>query len=87
MGHVGAETAAHDAIPRRVIHGVKFCLQDVRDVIQDTLLFESIVGAVNCMLLHLFGHVSELDDSVLGVCLIASNHSRLGLYLYHYSNY
>ena len=87
VGNIGAEAAPHDAVPCRVVHGVELGLEDVCDVIQDSLLLERIVRTVNCMLLHLFRHVSELDDCVLGLSLIACDDGCLSLHLYHYSNY
>ena len=87
VGDIGAEAAPHDAIPCRVVHGVELGLEDVRDVVQDSLLLERVVCTVNCMLLHLFRHVSELDDGVLGLSLITCDDGCLSLHLYHYSNY
>ena len=87
VSDIGPEAAPHYAIPCRVVHGIELCLEDVRDVIQDSFLLERIVRTVNCMLLHLFRHVSELDDGVLSLCLITCDDGCLSLHLYHYSNY
>jgi len=54
MGDVGAETTADNTVPGRVVHCVKLSFEDLCDVIEDTLFLESVICAINCMLLHLF---------------------------------
>ena len=71
MGDIRAETTADDAVPGRVVHRVELGLEDLCDVVEDALLPKGVIGAVNCVLLHLFGHVCELHYRVLSLRLVS----------------
>ena len=62
--HVAAEVAADDAMPGRVVLLVELLLDVGSDVLLDVELLKGLGGAVHCVLLHVFGHVSILDDGL-----------------------
>ena len=62
MRNVRAHTAANDAMPGRLVHGVELGLDNLCDVVENGFLLEGILAAVDSMLLHTFGHIRVLDD-------------------------
>ena len=67
MGHVGTEVTAHNAVPRGVVLLVELLLDECGNVLFDVELLEGLSGNVDGVLLHVFGHISVLDDC-LSVC-------------------
>jgi len=61
VGDVGAEVAAHDAMPGGVVLLVELLLDVRGNVLLDVVLLEGLGGAVDGVLLHLLGHVRVLD--------------------------
>ena len=70
MSYVASHTTTHNTVPRGLVHRVEFSLNYLCDVVQNALLLEGECHAVNCVLLHGFAHVGELDNSVGGVLLV-----------------
>jgi len=75
VGDVGAEVAAHDAVPGGVVLLVELLLDEGGDVLLDVVLLEGLRGAVDSVLLHVLCHVGILDHSLalrhlggFGVC-------------------
>jgi len=64
VGDVGAEVAAHDAVPGGVVLLVELLLDEGGDVLLDVVLLEGLGGAVDSVLLHLLGHVRILDHGL-----------------------
>jgi len=64
MGHVGAEVAAHDAVPGGVVLLVELLLDEGGDVLLDVVLLEGLRGAVDSVLLHVLCHVGILDHGL-----------------------
>ena len=62
MGDVGAEVSAHHTVPCGVVFLVELLLDVCGNVLLDVELLQRYVGAVDGILLHLFVHVSVLDD-------------------------
>ena len=58
---VRAEVAANDAVPRWVVLFIEFFLNIGSDVLLDVVLLERLCRTVNCILLHVLGHVRILD--------------------------
>merc|ERR1719384_1260470 len=58
---VGAEIAAHAAVPGRVVLLVKLFLDEGGNVFLNVVLFKCLRGTVYGILLHVLGHVSILD--------------------------
>ena len=67
MGHVRAEVAADDAVPRRVVLFVELLLDEGSNVLLDVELLESLGGDINRVLLHIFRHVCVLHNG-FAVC-------------------
>ena len=67
MGDIGAEVAAHDAMPGGVVLFVEFLLDEGSDVLLNVVALEGVGRDVDSVLLHVLGHVSVLDDG-LAVC-------------------
>ena len=63
VGHVGTEVTAHNAMPGGVVLFVEFLLDEGSDVLLNVELLEGLGGDINSVLLHVFGHVSILDNS------------------------
>jgi len=61
VGHVGAKVSAHDAVPGGVVLFVKLLLDVGRNVLLNVVLFQSLGGAIDGVLLHLLRHVGVLD--------------------------
>ena len=61
----------NDAVPCGVVLLVKFLLDESCDVLFDVELLQGLGSNVNCVLLHIFGHVCILDDC-LPVCHLSS---------------
>ena len=70
VGHVGAQTTAHDAVPSRQVHRVKLCLDDLCDIVQNPALLEGEGHAVDGVLLHVLVHVGILNHCILSVLLV-----------------
>jgi len=64
VGDVGAEVAAHDAVPGGVVLLVELLLDEGGDVLLDVVLLQGLGGAVHGVLLHVLGHVRVLDDGL-----------------------
>ncbi len=64
VGDVGAEVAADDAVPGRVVFLVELLLDVGSDVLLDVEFLEGLGGAVNCVLLHVLRHVGILDHGL-----------------------
>lgn len=64
VGDIGAEVAADDAVPGGVVLLVELLLDVSSDIFFDVELFQSYVGAVDGVLLHLLVHVSMLDHGL-----------------------
>ena len=64
VGHIGAEVAAHNAVPGGVVLLVELLLDEGGDVLLDVVLLEGLGGHVDSVLLHVLGHISVLDDSL-----------------------
>ena len=62
VGNVGAEVAAHDAMPGGIVLLVEFFLDVSCDVFFDVEFLQGYVGAIDGILLHFFVHVGMLDD-------------------------
>ena len=58
---IGAEVAANDAMPRRVVLFVELLLDVGGDVLLDVVLLQGLGGAIDRVLLHVFRHVGVLD--------------------------
>merc|ERR1719167_1605686 len=54
---VRAEVPADDHMPRRVVLLVELLLDEGSDVFFDIVFFEGLRGAIDGVLLHVFGHV------------------------------
>jgi len=67
VGHVRPKVPADDAVPRRVVFFVEFFLNVSCNILLYVVLLQSSGGAVHSILLHLFAHVSILDDG-FAVC-------------------
>ena len=63
VGHVRAEVTADNAVPGGVVLLVEFLLDEGSDVLLNVVLFEGLGGDIDSVLLHIFGHVSILDNS------------------------
>jgi hypothetical protein len=61
MRDVAAEVASDDAVPRWVVLLVELLLDVSSNILLDVVLFQSLSGAVNSVLLHLLRHVGVLD--------------------------
>ena len=68
VGDVGAEVPAHDGVPGGVVLLVELFLDIGGDVLLDVELLQSHVGAVDCVLLHLFVHVGVLNNGLSLCC-------------------
>jgi len=64
VGDVGAEVAAHDAVPGGVVLLVELLLDEGGDVLLDVVLLEGLRGAVDSVLLHVLCHVGILDHGL-----------------------
>ena len=64
VGDVGAEVAADDAVPSGVVLLVELLLDVGGDVLFDVELFHGLGGDFGGVGLHVFGHVSVLDDGL-----------------------
>jgi len=64
VGDVGAEVAAHDAVPGGVVLLVELLLDEGGDVLLDVVLLEGLGGAVDSVLLHVLCHVGILDHGL-----------------------
>ena len=64
VGDVGAEVAAHDAVPGGVVLLVKLLLDEGSDVLLNVEALKGLGRDVDGVLLHVLGHVSVLDDSL-----------------------
>ena len=63
VSHVRAEVTADNAVPGGVVLLVEFLLNESSDVLLNVVLFEGLGGDIDSVLLHIFGHVSVLDNS------------------------
>ena len=63
VGHVRAEVTADNAVPGGVVLLVEFLLDEGSDILLNVVLFEGLGGDIDSVLLHIFGHVSILDNS------------------------
>ena len=85
MGDIGAQTAAHNAMPSWQIHLIELCLDNLCDVVQYTPLCECKRHAVDRMLLHVLVHVGVLHHGILCVLLVESamrlHNLRVGVFL------
>ena len=70
MGDIGAHSAAHNAVPGRLIHRVEFSLDYFCNIVEHSLLLKSKANTVNCVLLHIWVHVCIFDDCILSVLLV-----------------
>eukprot|EP00923_Selenidium_pygospionis_P050826 GHVN01088100.1.p1 GENE.GHVN01088100.1~~GHVN01088100.1.p1 ORF type:complete len:132 (-),score=13.46 GHVN01088100.1:31-426(-) len=64
VGDIAAEVAAYDAMPSGVVLFVELLLDVGSDVLLDVVLLESLGGAVDGILLHIFRHISVLDHGL-----------------------
>ena len=64
VGDVGAEVTADDAVPSGVVLLVELLLDVGGDVLFDVELFHGLGGDFGGVGLHVFGHVSVLDDGL-----------------------
>ena len=64
VSDIGAEVAANDAVPGRVILLIKLLLDVGSDIFFDVELFEGNVSTVDGVLLHLLVHVSVLNHGL-----------------------
>lgn len=62
--NVGAKVPADDAVPGGVVLLVELLLYIRGYVLFDIVFLDSLSGTVDCVLLHLLGHVSVLDNSL-----------------------
>jgi hypothetical protein len=62
VGDVGAEVTADDAVPSGVVLLVELLLDVGGDVLLDVELLHGLGGDFGGVGLHVFGHVSVLDD-------------------------
>ena len=72
--NVRAEVPADDAVPGRVVLLVELLLDEGGNILLDVELFEGLGGDIDGVLLHIFSHVSVLNNG-LAVC-----HSNLNYY-------
>ena len=63
VGHIGAEVTANNAMPGGVVLFVEFLLDEGSDVLLNVEFLEGLGGDINSILLHVFGHVSILNNS------------------------
>jgi len=68
VGDVGAEVAAHDAVPGGVVLLVELLLDEGGDVLLDVELLHGLRGHVDGVLLHVLRHVGVLHH-----CLAVSH--------------
>ena len=77
MGYVGPEVSAHDAMPGGVVLLVELLLNEClkiiniemyRNILLNVELLQSLISAIDSILLHFLTHVSILDNC-LSVCL------------------
>jgi len=59
--HIAAKVAADNAVPCRVVLLIKLLLDVRRNVLFNVVLFERLGRTVDCVLLHVLGHISVLD--------------------------
>ena len=64
VGDVRAEVTANDAVPGGVVLLVELLLDVGGDVLFDVELFHGLGGDFGGVGLHVFGHVSVLDDGL-----------------------
>ena len=62
VGDVGTEVTAYDAVPGWVVLLVELLLDESSDVLLNVVLFKSLGADINSILLHVFSHVSILDN-------------------------
>ena len=75
VSDVGAEVAAHDAVPGGVVLLVELLLDEGGDVLLDVEALEGLRGDVDGILLHVLGHIGVLDDGFTighSVCFLSS---------------
>ena len=72
VGDIGAEVAANNAMPGRVVLLVELLLDEGGNVLLDVELLEGLGGDIDSILLHVFGHVSILNNC-LTVCHLQIN--------------
>jgi len=73
VGDIAAEVATNDAMPGRIILLVELLLDISGDVLLDVIFIQSLNSCVNCIVLHLFGHVRVLHHRFL----VAATHLRM----------
>ena len=73
VSDIAAETTAHHTVPGRQVHRIELGLDDLCDVVEDSLLLESKADTVDSVLLHLGHHVTLLHHCVL--CVFLGNSS------------
>jgi len=61
---VAAEVASNDAVPCWVVLLVELLLDEGSNVFLNVVLLQGLCGAVNSVLLHVFGHVRIFDHSL-----------------------
>ena len=64
VGDVGTEVSSHNAMPGWVVLLVELLLDEGGDILLDVELLEGLGGDIDSILLHVFGHISVLDDSL-----------------------
>jgi len=64
VGHVRTKVASNNAMPRGVMLLVELLLDVGGNVLLNVELLQRLGGAINRVLLHLFGHVSILHNSL-----------------------
>ena len=62
MGDIGAEASANNAVPGGIVHRIKLRLDNLGNVVKNSLLLEGKASAINGMLLHLRGHILEFHN-------------------------
>ena len=81
--YIRAHTAPNDAMPSWKVNGIKLCLNNLRNVVENAALLKCESDTIDGMLLHVGVHVCVLNHSILRLLLIRAtmrlHHLRVSL--------